>query len=245
MGFISNFFEDVADKLGISTDDFPIPIHTEQEILIEQDPTTLPFPPICEATSIHDDITSYIIKESSESKTGEDYEIYIKTEDAEKPYMHVRGSLLSRFPGYDEIKCYTYPEAEEEMAQVSKLKRKKNSLVLYRDTKKMFDSSKLCMIVNEPHGEDTFVFYKDGGEGLSELVYTINANILGRDVHMKNVKGEIVAEIHNVESSEGNVESYEVRVAKGMDAVFVLCSVCAVDEEIDEQKEKKQKSGEE
>lgn len=246
MGFISNFFEDVADKLGISTDDFPVPLldFQKKEILVEQDPESLFVqPPLCEATSIHSNITSYIIKESSESKTGEDYEIYIKSNDddnTEKPFMHIRGTMLSRIPGYDEIKCYTYPVEGEEMTQVVKLKRKNESLVLYRDTKKMFDSSKLCYISNERRGDDSFVVYKD--EEKTSLAYHIMGNILDRNVHMKNEKGDIVAEIRNLESSEGNVESYEVRVAQGMDVVFVLCCVCAVDEEVDEQREKRSKN---
>merc|ERR1712232_241158 len=126
-----------------------------------------------------------------------------------------------------------YPVEGEEMTQVAKLKRKNEALVLYRDTEKMFDSSKVCYIVNEPRGEDSFVVYQD--EETTSVAYHIIGNILDRNVHMKNEKGDIVAEIHNLESSEDNVENYEVRVSQGMDVVFVLCCVCAVDEEVDEQ----------
>jgi len=242
MGFISNFFDNAADKFGISTDAFPIPLIdiSPKELLVEQDPASLPFlSPLCEVTSINTDICSYVIKESSESKTGEDYEIY--TKDTDKHFMHIRGTLLSRIPGFDEIKCCSYIAGldGDEMTQVAKLKRKSEAIVLYRDTKKMFDSKKICWVVNEPRGEDSFVLYAD--EERASLMYTIQGNILQRDVHMKNAKGEIVAIINNLTSGEGNVESYEVRIAKGMDAVFVLCCVCAVDEEVDEQRETKQK----
>merc|ERR1711982_219792 len=109
-----------------------------------------------------DEKTSYVIKESSESKTGEDYDIY--TKDTDEPFMHIRGTLLSRIPGFDDIKCYTFIEGEDgekEMTKIAKLERKDDSIVLVRDTEKWFDSNDLCWVGDKPDGEDTFVFYSD------------------------------------------------------------------------------------
>lgn len=243
MGFISNFFDFIGDVVGDVVDEV-VEIIEPEELLVEQDPASLPFlPPLCEETSIKDEKTSYVIKESSESKTGEDYDIY--TKDTNEPFMRIRGTMLSRIPGFDHIKCCTWIEGEDgekEPTQVAKLERKDDSIVLVRDTEKWFDSQDLCWVVSKPDSEDTFIFYSD--EEKSTKVYKMKGDVVHKTVHMKNANDEIVAIINNL-TSEDNVESYEVNIAKGMDVVFVLCCVCAVDEEADEQREKRQKQEEE
>merc|ERR1711862_1062864 len=43
----------------------------------------------------------------------------------------------------------------------------------------------------------------------------------------KNVKGDIIAIINKLDSKEVGEKGYEVKIAKGMDVVFVLSSICA------------------
>merc|ERR1711982_303536 len=176
------------------------------------------------------------------SMSGEDYDIYF---EEDKPFLKVRGSMLSYIPGIDEIKMYLYEDEDDaEPKQIAKLKRKDGGIVLYRDTEAYFDSEKVCWIY-QVEGEN-FNVYKD--EDKEDLIYTFSGEFIGRDIIMKNKDDEPVAKIDEGTFTEAkrldDVQSYDVKIAKGMDAVLALASTVAIDEQFDEVRAEKRKEKE-
>lgn len=244
MGFLSSIKDSLGNKLGL---------------LKDQDPSDLPIsPPMSESKSILPEECEFFVKERKISTSGEDYDVYF---EEDKPFLKVRGSMLSHIPGIDELKIYLHEDEDDaEPKQVAKLKRKDGGIVLYRDTEAYFDSEKVCWIYQVD--DENFNVYKD--EDKENLIYTFSGEFIGRDIIMKNKDDEPVAKIDERTFTEArimdtaaeaagydvdcvgldDVQSYDVKIAKGMDAVLALACTVAIDEQFDEVRAEKRKEKE-
>lgn len=254
MGFLSSLTEQLKDSIGETIG-----------LLKDQEPDTLPIqPPLSSTKSILPEQCEFFVQEKQISTSGEDYDIYF---DEDKPYLKVRGSTLSHIPGIDEIKIYEFEDdasEEDEPKQIAKLKRKNDAIVISRDTEKFFDSKKIAWIYQID--DEEFNVYSD--EDKENLIYKFEGDFIGRDIVMKNANNdEPVAKIDERTFTESNimncaagvtgyddvantvglddVQSYDVKVAKGMDVVFALICTVAIDEQFDEVREAKRKEREE
>jgi len=223
--------------------------------LKKQDPDTLPFEPIGSFIPCLSKERSFLVAEKANSATGEDFDVtYL---DTSVPFMAVRGSTLSLIPGVTEMSVSAY-NSEGQLQLVAKLKRNKKGIALYRDTEKFFDSEIICTLKRDKTSEEKFYVFAD--KEMVTPVYTFVGEFVGRDILMKNAKGEPVAKIDTKKSAEGtmmtaaavatgmenfvdysDVQSYKVEIAQGMDPVFVLALVCAIDEEFDQERKKDKK----
>merc|ERR1712176_215923 len=115
---------------------------------------------------------------------------------------------------------------------VAKLKRKKESVMLYRNTEKIFDSERLCIVVPIKVMEHPFVVY--AADDRTTPIYTFKEDSR-KDILMKNSKEEIVARIQkksilaadaaatyivgdlmengNIAMKQEIVENYDIKVA--------------------------------
>ena len=94
---------------------------------------------------------------------------------------------------------------------------------------------------------DSFDVYMEGkgGFGVTGLfkptpAYRIEGDFLDRNFSFKNEQGQIVARA-NMDGwiQFDGMNHYQVQVAEGMDALFVLSCVCCIDEEFDEEHQKR------
>jgi len=222
--------------------------------LKEQDSSSLPIsPPISEKGSILTEESEFLVKERKFSSTGEDFDVFL----GEKQFLQVRGSVLSHIPGFDMMYINLFEEDAEKPTQVAKLMRLGDALVLYRDTEAFFDTEAICWIYQEDG--DNFRVYKDKQK--LHLIYYFSGEFIGRDIIMKNTNKEPVAIIYQrliteakvmeiaadvagldvAEAELENVQSYDVKIAKGMDAILVLACTIAIDETFDDARKAERK----
>ncbi len=234
-----NFFSDIGDML------------TGGKIGEEKN---LPYsPPLCGLHSISDTneggekkIRSYAIKERGLSFTGEDFDIYDITDNKETPYAHVRGALL-HLPGKDKMRIKSVTDGhDEEVAVLDRvLMAATPTYDIYRGG---FGAEKIGWIEKKLVAmTDTFDVFMEGkgGFGVTGLfkpppAYEISGDFIDRNFVMKNAQGEVVAKV----VKDGLIQfdafnHYQVHVGPGMDAMFVIACACAIDEEFDEEHQKK------
>ena len=216
--------------------------------------TNLPFsPPLCDIHSVkvvHDSdepkIRSYAIKERGLSFTGEDFDIYDITDGKNEPYARVRGALL-HLPGKDKMRIQSVADGHDEEVGVLDrvLMAVTPSYDIYRGG---MGAEKIGWIEKKVVAlTDTFDVYMEGkgGFGVTGLfkpppAYEITGDFIDRNFAMKNAMGEVVAKV----SADGLIQfdafnHYQVHVGPGMDAMFVIACACAIDEEFDEEHQKK------
>ena len=99
---------------------------------------------------------------------------------------------------------------------------------------------------------DTFDVYMEGkgGFGITGLfkpdpAYRIEGDFLDRNFVFKNEEGKVVAKAN----MDGWIQfdmfnHYQIQVAEGMDALLVLACVCCIDEEFDEEHQKRREERE-
>ena len=99
---------------------------------------------------------------------------------------------------------------------------------------------------------DTFDVYMEGkgGFGVTGLfkptpAYRIEGDFLDRNFNFKNAEGKIVARVN----MDGWVQldmmnHYQAQVGEGMDALMALACVCCIDEEFDEEHQKRREERE-
>mmetsp|Transcript_16006 Transcript_16006/g.18587 ORF Transcript_16006/g.18587 Transcript_16006/m.18587 type:complete len:284 (-) Transcript_16006:274-1125(-) len=205
----------------------------------------LPYsPPICGLHSIDEEnIRTFAIKERGISFTGEDFDI---TDGDNNPYANVRGALL-HLPGKDKMRIKSVFEGHDE--EVCVLDRVLMAVTptydIYRGG---MNAEKIGWIEKKIVAlTDTFDVYMEGkgGFGVTGLfkpppAYQISGDFIDRNFVVKNASGEIVAKV----MKDGLIQfdmfnHYQVQVAPGMDAMFILACACAIDEEFDEEHQKK------
>jgi uncharacterized protein YxjI len=93
---------------------------------------------------------------------------------------------------------------------------------------------------------DTFDVYLAANGGIGPFkpppVYKISGDFIDRNFVMKNKDGVVVAKVQKdglFQFDEFN--HYQIQVAPGMDSLLVIACACAIDEEFDEEHQKKRK----
>lgn len=205
----------------------------------------LPFtPPFCNDLSIcSNNVRTFAIKERPISFTGEDFDISEITNGNEEPFARVRGAML-HLPGKDKMKVYTSGAGEHRVTMDRVLIAATPSYNLIRvsdDTKIGWMEKKLISFT------DSFDVYMEGkgGFGVTGLfkptpAYRIEGDFLDRNFVFKNEEGKVVAKA----GTDGWIQldmmnHYQIQVAEGMDALLVLSCVCCIDEEFDEEHQKR------
>lgn len=205
--------------------------------------TNLPYdPPFCSELSCSDGLRTFAIKERPISFTGEDFDVVDITSGSEKEFGSVRGSML-HLPGKDKMRVSSSATGENLVVMDRVLIAATPSYDLYQEdgTKIGWIEKKLVSLM------DSFDVYMEGqgGFGVTGLfkptpAYRIEGDFLDRNFSFKNAEGKIVARAN----MDGWIQldmmnHYQVQVAEGMDALLVLACVCCIDEEFDEEHQKR------
>ena len=230
---LQNVFNDIGDMLTGKSNN-----------LEPQD--CLPYTPeICSDLSCCNDVRTFAVQERLLSFTGEDFDVAEASRGA--PFVKVRGAMM-HLPGKDKMRIYSCKSGQELLVLDRKLVAATPTYDIYRDgmgAKKIGWIEKKLIALTE-----TFDVYMEGKGGFgvtglfkSDPAFRISGDFLNRNFVMRNVKGEVVARVSEdwlIEFDAFN--HYQVQVAPGMDAVFVLACLCVIDEEFDEEhKAKKRK----
>jgi len=232
-----NFLDDVGNLLGVNS-------------ALESE-TNLPYdPPFSSDLSISDNARTFAIKERPLSFTGEDFDIVEITSGSEEDFVRVRGAML-HLPGKDKMTVSSSLTGEKEVVMDRVLIAATPSYDLYRGhdggAKIGWMEKKLISLMT-----DTFDVYMEGkgGFGVTGLfkpdpAYRIEGDFLDRNFSFKNEEGKVVARAN----MDGWVQldmmnHYQVQVADGMDALLVLACICCIDEEFDEEHQKRKEERE-
>jgi len=230
-----NFFSDIGDVL------------TGGKIGEE---SNLPYsPPLCGLHSIDNQVRTFAIRERGISFTGEDFDIVDITNNQDKPYARVRGALL-HLPGKDKMRIRSVKDGnDEEIAVLDRvLIAVSPSYDIYRGG---MGAEKIGWIEKKVVAlTDTFDVYMEGkgGFGVTGLfkpppAYQLTGDFIDRNFVMKNPQGQVVAKV----MKDGLIQfdafnHYQVQVGPGMDAMLVIACACAIDEEFDEEHQKKSRT---
>lgn len=195
--------------------------------------TSLPYdPPLGNLKS--DTKQTFAIQERFISFTGEDFDVW--DVDENRPFCKVRGALL-HLPGKDKMRL-----TKDGSCRVT-LDRK---LVAFKPTYDIYrndSGDKVGWIEKKTFAlTDSFdVFVQGQGGPFSKPAYTLEGDFLDRRFVMKNTENKVVAKVTKDQLIEFDAfNHYQVQVAPGMDAMLVLACACAIDEEFDEERQKKQ-----
>ena len=164
------------------------------------------------------------------------------TSGNEDAFVRVRGAML-HLPGKDKMRvsCSATGEQCVEMDRVMIAATPSYDLYRSDGTKIGWIEKKLISFM------DTFDVYMEGkgGFGVTGLfkptpAYRIEGDFLDRNFSFKNEEGKIVARAN----MDGWVQldimnHYQIQVAEGMDALLALACVCCIDEEFDEEHQKR------
>jgi len=182
------------------------------------------------------------------SFTGEDFDIVEITNGNEEDFVRVRGAML-HLPGKDKMRlsCSNCGEQRVTMDRVMIAATPSYNLIRENDNTKIgWIEKKLISFM------DTFDVYMEGegGFGVTGLfkptpAYRIEGDFLDRNFVFKNKEGQIVAKA----GADGWIQldmmnHYQIQVAEGMDALLVLACVCCIDEEFDEEHQKRREERE-
>jgi len=206
--------------------------------------TNLPYdPPLSSDMSISDNVRTFAIKERPLSFTGEDFDIVEITSGNEEDLVRVRGAML-HLPGKDKMRVSSCATGEKCVVMDRVLIAATPSYDLYRTSdgvKIGWMEKKLISFM------DTFDVYMEGkgGFGVTGLfkpdpAYRIEGDFLDRNFSFKNQEGKVVARANmDCWVQLDMMNHYQVQVADGMDAMLVLACVCCIDEEFDEEHQKR------
>ena len=182
------------------------------------------------------------------SFTGEDFDIVEITNGNEDDFVRVRGAML-HLPGKDKMRVSSSKTGEKFVIMDRVMIAATPSYNLIRvsdDTKIGWMEKKLISFM------DTFDVYMEGkgGFGITGLfkpdpAYRIEGDFLDRNFVFKNEEGKVVAKAN----MDGWIQfdmfnHYQIQVAEGMDALLVLACVCCIDEEFDEEHQKRREERE-
>ena len=203
----------------------------------------LPYdPPFCSELSCSSETRTFAIKERPISFTGEDFDITEITNGQEEEFVRVRGAAL-HLPGKDKMIMADCASNENKVVMDRVLIAATPSYDLYRSdgTKIGWMEKKLISL------GDCFDVYMEGkgGFGVTGLfkptpAYRIEGDFLDRQFAFKSEEGKVVARA----SMDGWLQidmmnHYQLQVSDGMDALLALACVCCIDEEFDEEHQKR------
>lgn len=208
-----------------------------------QTETKLPYsPPLSRDLSVSGETRTFAIKEKPISFTGEDFDVTEITSGREEPYVRVRGAML-HLPGKDKMRMTCSSSGDKTAVMDRVLLAATPSYDLYRE-----DGAKLGWMEKKLIAlTDCFDVYMEGegGFGVTGLfkptpAYRIEGDFLDRQFTFKSAEGKIVARA-NMDGwlQVDMMNHYQVQVADGMDACLVLACVCCIDEEFDEEHQKR------
>eukprot|EP00816_Leptocylindrus_hargravesii_P003136 CAMPEP_0196824360 /NCGR_PEP_ID=MMETSP1362-20130617/91548_1 /TAXON_ID=163516 /ORGANISM="Leptocylindrus danicus, Strain CCMP1856" /LENGTH=231 /DNA_ID=CAMNT_0042204597 /DNA_START=160 /DNA_END=855 /DNA_ORIENTATION=+ len=206
------------------------------------DPTSLPFEPLCESSSIGEICRSFAVAERAISFTGEDFDVF---EDS-RAFARVRGAML-HLPGKDRMRIISCSTNQE----IVVLDKKLAALTPTYDIYEGISGMKIGWIEKDVIAlTDTFSVYAESAGGFGPLkappVYRISGDFIDRKFEVKNDEGKLVARVRkNGLFQFDSFNHYQVQVAPGMDAMLVIACTCAIDEEFDEEHKKREKKDEE
>ena len=211
----------------------------------------LPYnPPLSTKQSISNTVRTFAIMERPISFTGEDFDIVELSNDGKRTdFATVRGAML-HLPGKDKMEVYSSSSMGGDktviMDRVMIAATPSYDILRANNgggTKIGWMEKKLISFT------DSFDVYMEGkgGFGLTGLfkptpAYRIEGDFLDRNFVFKNVDNAIVARAN----ADGWIQldmmnHYQVQVGVGMDAMLVLACVCCIDEEFDEEHQKRKK----
>jgi uncharacterized protein YxjI len=211
----------------------------------------LPYsPPLSTTQSISNTVRTFAIIERPISFTGEDFDIVEISDDKRRiDFATVRGAML-HLPGKDKMEVYSSSSLGREktviMDRVMIAATPSYDILRANNgggTKIGWMEKKLISFT------DSFDVYMEGkgGFGLTGLfkptpAYRIEGDFLDRNFVFKNKDNAIVARAN----ADGWIQldmmnHYQVQVGVGMDAMLVLACVCCIDEEFDEEHQKRKK----
>jgi len=167
------------------------------------------------------------------------------TDGTERDFVRVRGAML-HLPGKDKMRLSSSSTGDKRVIMDRVLVAATPSYDLYRSSsdggeKVGWIEKKLISLM------DTFDVYMEGkgGFGVTGLfkptpAYRVEGDFLDRNFAFRNEEGKIVARA-NMDGwiQVDMMNHYQVRVAEGMDAMLVLACVCCIDEEFDEEHQKR------
>lgn len=207
----------------------------------------LPYnPPLSTTQSISNNVRSFAIMERPVSFTGEDFDIVEVSNDGKQiNFVTVRGAML-HLPGKDKMEVYSPSSMGCEKTVI--MDRVMISATPSYDILRANDGTKIGWIEKKLISfTDSFDVYMEGkgGFGMTGLfkpnpAYRIEGDFLDRNFVFKNEDGAIVARA-NVDGwiQLDMMNHYQVQVGVGMDAMLVLACVCCIDEEFDEEHQKR------
>jgi len=188
------------------------------------------------------------------SFTGEDFDIVeLPTGDAgwnnnnnnKRDFVRVRGAMM-HLPGKDKMNLMSSSDGKKCVVADRVWIAATPSYDILRGEDG--DYQKIGWMEKRLIGfQDTFDVYMEGrgGFGITGLfkptpAYRIVGDFLDRNFAFKNEEGKIVARA-NMDGwvQFDGMNHYQVRVASGMDALLVLACVCCIDEEFDEEHQKR------
>ena len=182
---------------------------------------------------------TFAVQEKLFSWTGEDFDVYDDESSNHSPYVRVRGALL-HLPGKDKMRIVRGDQI------VATLDRKLIALKPTYDIYRGDCEEKIGWIEKAfVSFTDTFDFHAEcekGGVGpfAASPAYKLEGDFLQRNFVMKNARGETVAKVIEDRLIEfDRFDHYQLQVAAGMDPVLVIACACAIDEELEEEHEKK------
>jgi len=206
----------------------------------------LPYSPsLCEINSISSGPRCFAVKERAISFTGEDFDVYCT--GSGEPFVQVRGAML-HLPGKDKMRIRSVAGCDEEVAVLDRVLLA--ALPTYDIYRGGMGAQKIGWLEKKAIAlTDTFDVYMEGKGGIGPFkpppAYEISGDFIDRNFVMKNPAGEVVAKVQK----DGLIQfdafnHYQVQVAPGMDAMLVLACACAIDEEFDEEHQKKKQEQE-
>jgi uncharacterized protein YxjI len=197
--------------------------------------------PFCKTKSCSNQVRTFAVQERLLSFTGEDFDVYEAFSG--QPFVKVRGAML-HLPGKDKMRLQDAASNTDLLELDRKLVAATPTYDIYRgrgEQKVGWIEKKLISMT------DAFDVYMEGqgGFGFTGLfkpppAYRITGDFRDRNFVMRNDKDEVVARVSEdwvIEFDAFN--HYQVQVAAGMDAVLVVACLCAIDEEFDEEHQKK------
>lgn len=203
---------------------------------------SLPYsPPLCELNSVSSNTRSFVVKERLFSFSGEDFDVY---DDSGNPFVRVRGAML-HLPGKDKMRLRSISGCDTEVCVLDRVMLAVSpSYDIYRGG---LGAEKIAWIEKEVVAlTDTFDVYLAANGGIGPFkpppVYKISGDFIDRNFVMKNKDGVVVAKVQKdglFQFDEFN--HYQIQVAPGMDSLLVIACTCAIDEEFDEEHQKKRR----
>jgi len=209
----------------------------------------LPYsPPLSTTQSISNDVRTFAIMERPLSFTGEDFNIVEISNDGKTKrtdFATVRGAML-HLPGKDKMELYSSSSMGGDKTVI--MDRVMIAATPSYDILRANDGTKIGWIEKKLISfTDSFDVYMEGngGFGMTGLfkptpAYRIEGDFLDRNFVFKNEDNAIVARA-NVDGwvQLDMMNHYQVQVGVGMDAMLVLACVCCIDEEFDEEHQKR------